>query len=320
MRWSREIDARKRVSNNHAVTNIDNGFDDASDRFDAILVMAQLRLHLGRVCTLRLFQYSVVLCLQICTMPRVMVDTPATERGLVERTQESSDSASPDVLRLELERTKEAFRQRGSPWWLVLAAGIGSSMLPVATLIHGMYQARVEESRRERELGLAERTQLISQDRAWLEIAVDAQRPEAQRQQVLRFLAKGEGRVAQWAREESNDLAKVIKALESDLANERAALQAARKAESCPTEKTHALENAVQILKVRLGQSSTSDPNREAAPAVDNYEQGACNCGASIWPGTTYEACNRKCKASGFWQGEMTGRVPVPRMEASRHK
>lgn len=246
-------------------------------------------------------------------MARVMDDTPATESGLVKPTKESSDSASPDILRLELDRTKEAVRQRGSPWWLVLAAGVGSSMLPIATLIHGIYQGRVEESRRERELGLAERTQLISQERAWLEIAVDAQRPEAQRQQVLRFLAKGEGRVAQWAKEESNDLEKVIEALENDLANERAALQAARKAESCPSEKTHALENAVQVLKVRLGQSSASGPSRAPAPAVDNDERGTCNCGPSIWPGTTYDACRRKCKAPGSWQGEMTReKIPLP--------
>lgn len=126
--------------------------------------------------------------------------------GMAEGAPSNRTAGEIDRLLEQLEsgKTQVHSPRRYSPWWVVVATLIASPMLPLATFVYGMVQSEAEQARRERELGLAEQAQVMSQERDWLQIAVDPARPEAQRRQVLRFLAKGEGRIAAWAREHAS--------------------------------------------------------------------------------------------------------------------
>lgn len=193
-------------------------------------------------------------------------------------------------------------QRRFSPWWLVVATLIASPMLPLATFIFGMVQSQAEQARGERELSLAEQAQIMSQERDWLQIAVDPARPEAQRRQVLRFLAKGEGRIAEWAREELEAVETQIAVLQADLADTEAALDAALTTNPCSSEKAETLTTRANAIRIRLGQSPiATDPN----------ERGTCKCGADIWQTMTMSTCIERCRSKGsgrgLWVGEMTG-------------
>jgi len=166
-------------------------------------------------------------------------------------------------LRTRLTALESSGPRRDNPWWLLLATGVASAMLPVATLVHSVYQADIEAKRRDNEIELAAQSQRISQEKEWLEIAVDASRAEAQRDQVLRFLAKGDGRVGEWAREESTHLKQVIEQLKKDLESAKAALGEAKA--QAPGVAQAALADKVDMLKVRLGQAppdAASTPRR----------------------------------------------------------
>ena len=158
---------------------------------------------------------------------------------------------------------REASNDRGNPWWLLLTAGFVSAMLPVATLVHGIYQSRTEGIRKDRELELERVSREANLEKAWLEVAVDGDRPEAQRRQVLKFLAGKENEVGKWAKEALASVEQDIKVLEVKLEQTEAKLAEVEGQGEKRQAESRALTSQVGDLKARLGQGPRLPPPRE---------------------------------------------------------